>query len=238
MSDRANSGIVASGLTPPGEFDARLKRGDENRWLASRYAPGLGRERLVAVYLLNHELQRALGVSEPMLGKIRLQWWRETLDSIAAGRPRRHDLAIELARTIAGRDDLLAPLNALIDRFDDVIDDHLHTGGHDPASAHEARHAATEAALTRLAGLALEREIATAHLETLARSGEAHFAVLAELPDAPQRFAEAARLARNLPANLWPAIAHLAAARRVGAGAFGPLRKRWRILQAVLSRRL
>ena len=238
MSDRANSGIVASGLTPPGEFDARLKRADENRWLASRYAPGLERERLVAVYLLNHELQRALGVSEPMLGKIRLQWWRETLDSIAAGTPRRHDLAIELARTIANRSDLLALLNELIDRFDDVIEDHLHAGGHNPESAHEARHAAAEAALTRLAGAALEKEIAPAHLETLARSGEAHLAVLADLPDAPKRFAEAAKLTRDLPAPLWPAIAHLAAVRKVGAAEFGPLRKRWRILQAVLRRRL
>ena len=234
MSDTANTGNLASGLTPPAEFDARLKRTDENRWLASRYAPAVDRERLVAVYLLNRELQKALGVSEPMLGKIRLQWWRETLEGVAAGKPRRHELALELARVIGARANLLAATRELVDRFDEVIDDHLEAGGHQAGQAHATRHMATEAALTRLAGLTLNARAPNEQLEALSRCGEAHLAALAELADAPERRKTAQAAARLLPAELWPAIAHLAA----DGLSQSPLRRRWRILRAVAARRL
>jgi len=234
MSDTANTGNLASAPTPPAEFDARLKRTEENRWLASRYAPAGDRERLVAVYLLNQELQRALVASEPMLGKIRLQWWRETLEGIAAGKPRRHDLSLELARVTAGRADLLAAAQALVDHFDDILDDHLGAGGHQPGEAHATRHFAAEAALARLAGLALSAKAGGEQLEALSRCGEAHLAAQADLPDAAERLKTAQAAARILPAELWPAIAHLAAA---GPGQT-PLRRRWRILRAIAARRL
>jgi phytoene synthase len=234
MSDTANPANLASGLVPATEFDARLKRSDEARWLASRYASEADRERLVAVYLLNQELQRALGVSEPMIGKIRIQWWRETLEGITAGNPRRHDLALELARVFAGRADLVAAAHDLVDRFDDVIDDHLHAGGHQAGDDHAARHLAAEAAVTRLAGRSLKADVATSQLEALSRCGEAHLAAVAELPDAAERRKVAQAEARALPPDLWPAIAHLAAD---GPGQT-PLRRRWRILRAVAARRL
>ena len=80
MSDTANPPNLAS----VDDFDARLKRTDEDRWLATRYAPQAARERLVAIYLLYQELQRALQTKEAMLGKIRIQWWRETLEQVGA----------------------------------------------------------------------------------------------------------------------------------------------------------
>jgi phytoene synthase len=238
MSDTANPANVASGLVSAAEFDARLKRADEARWLASRYAPQAGRERLVAVYLLNQELQRALGVSEPMIGKIRIQWWRETLEGIGAGTPRRHDLSLELARVFAGRADLVAAAHELVDRFDDVIDDHLHAGGHQPGDDHAARHLAAEAAVTRLAGRSLKADLTGDQLNALGACGEALTAIIADVPDAAQRQAQAKKRAATLPEPLWPAIAHIAVARKVGTGDYGPLLKRWRILQAVLTRRL
>ncbi len=81
MSDTAIPPTLASA----GDFDARLKQADEDRWLATRYAPKAGRELLVAIYLLNRELQRTLQAREPMLGKIRLQWWRETMARARSG---------------------------------------------------------------------------------------------------------------------------------------------------------
>jgi phytoene synthase len=234
MSDTANPANVASGLVSAAEFDARLKRTDEARWLASRYAPQAGRERLVAVYLLNQELQRALGVSEPMIGKIRIQWWRETLEGISAGNPRRHDLSLELARVFAGRADLVAAAHELVDRFDDVIDDHLHAGGHQPGDDHAARHLAAESAVTRLAGRLLAGNVSAQQLDALSRCGEAHLAAVAELPDAVERRTAAQTAARTLPADLWPAIVHLVAD---GPG-LTPLRRRWRILRAIATRRL
>jgi phytoene synthase len=242
MSDTPNPGNLASA----DEFDARLKRTDENRWLATRYAPTAGRERLVAIYLLHRELQRALQVSEPMIGKIRIQWWRETLEQVAGGgQLRRHDLAEELARATKDRPDLVAPLTELVDRFDDIIDDHLHAGGHDMSDAHAQRHLVAEAALARLAGLALDASASRDQLDALSRCGEAYPAVLARLPDAGQRWKAAQKAARKLPIKLWPAIGHLAAARdpyrtaddpRTAGKA--PLLKRWRVLSAMFSRRL
>jgi phytoene synthase len=242
MSDTPNPGNLAS----TAEFDARLKRTDENRWLATRYAPAVGRELLVAIYLLHQELHRALQVSEPMIGKIRIQWWRETLEQVAGKGPlRRHDLAEELARLSKGRPDLIAPMNELVDRFDDIADDHLHAGGHNAGETHAQRHLAAEAALARLAGLALDPKASRAQLDALSLCGEAYPAALARLSDAGERWKVAQKASRKLPHALWPAIAHLAAARdphrtaddpRTASKA--PLLKRWRVLSAMFSRRL
>jgi hypothetical protein len=242
MSDTPNPGNLASAA----EFDARLKRTDENRWLATRYAPEAGRQLLVAIYLLHQELQRALQVSEPMLGKIRIQWWRETLEQIASkGALRRHDLAEELARATKDRSDLVGPMRDLVDRVDDIVDDHLSAGGHDVGGVHAERHLAAEASLARLAGLALDPAASQAHLEALSRCGEAYPAVLARLPDAVPRWKIAQKASRKLPHRLWPAIVHLAAARdpygttdNPRTAAKAPLMKRWRVLSAMFSRRL
>jgi hypothetical protein len=186
-----------------------------------------------------------------MIGKIRIQWWRETLEQVAGhiserkGALRRHDLAEELARIVEDRDDLIAPMNDLVDRFDDIVDDHLRSGGHDTSGLHAERHLAAEASLARLAGLALDPAAGHAQLDALSRCGEAYPAVLARLPDADARWKIARKAARNLPHHLWPAIAHLAAARdpyrtaddpRTAGKA--PLLKRWRVLSAMFSRRL
>ena len=234
MSDTSNPGNLASAA----EFDARLKRADENRWLAARYAPPGARELLVAIYLLHQELSRTLHAKEPMLGKIRIQWWRETIGQIAnKSSVRRHDLAEELARVIRNRPDLIGPINDLIDRFDDVIDDHLRDSGHERGGAHETRHLAAEGSLTRLAGQALNPSVSMNQLDALTRCGEAHLAVVADMEDAPDRWVTARVAARELSPQFWPAILHLS----VSAPADKPrtpLSKRWRMFQAALTHRL
>jgi len=233
MSDTANTATLAS----TEEFDARLKRTDEDRWLATRYAPPEGRERLVAIYLLNQELQRTLHTKEPMLGKIRIQWWRETIEQISGKGPvRRHDLAEELARITKGRPDLIAPINDLIDRFDDIIDDHMH-GGHTDGGDHEARHLATEGALASLVGRALDPKATSENLDALARVGEARVASIAQLTSAPEKWTAARRAARSLPSALWPAILHFAIADSPDHPR-SPLSKRWRLFRAALMHRL
>lgn len=236
MSDTANTGNLASAPTPSAEFDARLKRIDEARWLATRYAPAFDRERLAAIYCLNLELQRAISAPEAMLGKIRVQWWRETLEGLTGATPlRRHDLTLELARVLEGRGDLLAPLHAFIDRCDDIIDDHLHGASHDPSDAHHLNHMAAEAALTRLAGLTLATDATPENLKALGACGDASIAIRAGLPDAEARWAAARAAARTLPALLWPAIAHLAVVRAPHAS---PLKQRWNVFRAVAGRKL
>jgi phytoene synthase len=68
-------------------LDALVRRADPDRWLAARFA-GKRREDLAALYALNHELARvAETVSTPMLGEIRLAWWRERLEAMSGGHP-------------------------------------------------------------------------------------------------------------------------------------------------------
>ena len=51
---------------------------------------------------------------EPMLGAIRLEWWRETAEGAAKGAPRNHDVARGLAALFADRGLPLADFEAII----------------------------------------------------------------------------------------------------------------------------
>ena len=80
-------------------LDKRLQREDEDRWLSSRYAPLEARQKLVALYAFNLELAKVRTiVSEPGLGAIRFQWWRDALEEIAENKPpRKHDVVLSVA---------------------------------------------------------------------------------------------------------------------------------------------
>ena len=81
---------------------ALVQRHDRDRYLSALFAPEAEREQLFALYAFNQEVAKtAEVVSEPMLGQIRLQWWRESLAGIYAGRPRAHEVVVPLAGTIA-----------------------------------------------------------------------------------------------------------------------------------------
>jgi NADH dehydrogenase [ubiquinone] 1 alpha subcomplex assembly factor 6 len=75
-----------------------LRDGDYDRFLTVLFAPPEKREPLFALLALNLETARVRDVvREPMLGQIRLQWWREALAEVQAGKPRRHDVLEGLA---------------------------------------------------------------------------------------------------------------------------------------------
>lgn len=70
------------------DLDSLVRNVDEDRWLASRFAPPDARERLIALYAVNYEIARtAEVVREPALGEIRLAWWRDALQQTAQGAP-------------------------------------------------------------------------------------------------------------------------------------------------------
>ena len=72
------------------DLDLQVHHHDEDRWLASRFAPAEVRARLIAIYALNYEIARtAQVVSQPAIGDVRLAWWREALAEIADGKPPR-----------------------------------------------------------------------------------------------------------------------------------------------------
>ena len=61
---------------------ALLRRHDADRYLTALFAPGERREALFALYAFNLEIARMReAVSEPMMGLIRLQWWRDALEA-------------------------------------------------------------------------------------------------------------------------------------------------------------
>ena len=56
-------------------------------------APLAAREVLLPLYAFNIEVSRAPWVTqEPMIAEMRLQWWRDALEEIAAARARRHEV--------------------------------------------------------------------------------------------------------------------------------------------------
>ncbi|MEO1312153.1 MAG: squalene/phytoene synthase family protein [Pseudomonadota bacterium] len=104
-------------------LDAVRARNQE-RALAFAFAPAARRRALFAVAAFDTELEKtAETVSEPMLGQIRLAWWREAVAEISEGdAPRRHPVVAELA-AVAGRTTALrARLEGLIDARERELD--------------------------------------------------------------------------------------------------------------------
>ena len=65
---------------------ALVRRHDHDRFLSTLFAPDEVRGALLALYAFNVEVTRIRDVvSEPSLGLIRLQWWRDTVEGLYAG---------------------------------------------------------------------------------------------------------------------------------------------------------
>jgi phytoene synthase len=103
-----------------GERDAAVRTiardGDPDRYASALFASGACRERLFALYAFNVELAR-IGeqVSEPQLGEIRLQWWRDALDRACAGETTGHPVADALGLAVRECDLSRQSLADLID---------------------------------------------------------------------------------------------------------------------------
>lgn len=78
-------------------LDDLVRRVDPDRWLASRFIGDLAaRADVIALFGLNYELARvAGGVSNALMGEIRITWWREAMEEIAAGKPPRKHPNVE-----------------------------------------------------------------------------------------------------------------------------------------------
>ncbi|HTQ14092.1 MAG TPA: squalene/phytoene synthase family protein [Rhizomicrobium sp.] len=132
--------------------EAAVRAHDPDRFLSALFAPAALRGPLFALYAFNHELARvAESVTQPMLGEIRLQWWRETVEQARAGRPREHDVARALAVAFARHELPFGPFDAMLDaRVFDSSGETLEN-----LSALEAYADATSGNLMRLAARVL-----------------------------------------------------------------------------------
>ena len=80
----------------------RLKTADPDRYRASLFAPKDLRDNLHLLYAFHLELAKVPElVSEPMVGAIRYQWWREAIEEIYSGGPvRSHEITTPLNRLL------------------------------------------------------------------------------------------------------------------------------------------
>ncbi|MEL0106104.1 MAG: phytoene/squalene synthase family protein [Rhodospirillaceae bacterium] len=77
-----------------------VRNEDRDRFLCAMFAPPRHREALFALYAFNLEIARIREtVTEPLIGQMRLQWWRDTVTSIQDGQVPHHPVAEALAET-------------------------------------------------------------------------------------------------------------------------------------------
>ncbi len=185
-----------------------LRGQDPDRFYACLFAPEDKRGSLHALYAFSLELARIREiVSEPMLGEIRMQWWRDALSGEARGDVSANPVAAALLDTVAIYDLPLQALRDLIEgRAFDLYDDPMPTrfdlegycgetssalirlaslvlmGGNEPGGADACGHAGVAFAITGLLR-ALPWHVARGQLylpaDMLARHGVTREEVLA-----------------------------------------------------------
>jgi phytoene synthase len=144
-----------------------VRRNDRDRWLASLFVPQERRGHIHALYAFSYEMARVNDlVSEPLLGEIRFQWWRDALEGANQGDAMANPVSAALLDTIARFGLPIAPFLELIEArahalFEDEIESvraleshldatcsnlfrlamHLLDGGAAAAGAAASRHA-------------------------------------------------------------------------------------------------
>ena len=126
-----------------------VRERSRDRFIADLFVPESARRHLFALHAFNAEISRVrFTVSEPALGEIRLQWWRDAIvNREGAGNP----LADALLTTIADNNLPVGAFEALLTaRIFDLYNDPMPTMADFEGYAGE-----TESALFQLASLAL-----------------------------------------------------------------------------------
>ena len=104
---------------------AQVRAHDPDRYLATLFAPADAREALYVLYAFDHDVGRVRRiVSEPLAGLVRLQWWRDALEGLAAGKPLAHPVVAALHARWAR----FAPLRPRLDAAIDASEQELSAG--------------------------------------------------------------------------------------------------------------
>lgn len=174
-----------------------VRTADRDRFLAALFAPEPARRGLLALLAFDHELARTRTVTrEPMLARIRLEWWREAVAEAAGDAMPRAQPIVESLSETARRHGLTAErLTALIDAREEEIDG--------PLDVVRAGHALADLQLEVLGiGDAATRDAARAvGAAWLMGEGAERAALLAEAR-APRRAIDPVALPILLPALL------------------------------------
>jgi NADH dehydrogenase [ubiquinone] 1 alpha subcomplex assembly factor 6 len=130
---------------------AITRRHDRDRFQTALFAPAARREALFALYAFNYEIARVReAVTQPTLGHIRLEWWRENIAAaFGNGAVRRHPVAEALTTVIRERGLTRIHFDRLIDAREADFDE-------DPPTSLAALETYTEGTSAQLVYLALE----------------------------------------------------------------------------------
>lgn len=216
------------------DLDHLIRRVDPDRWLSSRFiGDARARADVIALYAFDYETGRAPRVaSNPLVGEMRLVWWREVFGEIAAGgRVRSHPGAEALTTAVRGAGLPLARLERMIEARYRELDPA-------PLTPTEAAELARDTA-GAVAGLAAWRLDPGADPKAAEPAG-AVWALARQGAGLPEGLlVEARSKARALPAAAFPAVAHAALARAYLNGATpSEIGKRLRLVAAVALGRL
>lgn len=95
-SQRKSIDLAAANLS---SLAPEIRVHDRDRYLATLFAPADRRDALFAIYAFDHEIAKVRHlVSEPLVGFIRLQWWRDALSGIESGHVLAHPVVQALDR--------------------------------------------------------------------------------------------------------------------------------------------
>jgi NADH dehydrogenase [ubiquinone] 1 alpha subcomplex assembly factor 6 len=130
---------------------ALVQRHDRDRFQTVLFAPVARREALLALYAFNYEIASVRErVTQPTLGRIRFEWWREAIAAAFEGGPVRHHIVVApLTAAIREHRPTRAHFDRLIDTRENDLDD-------EPPASLEALEGYAEGTSARLVRLALE----------------------------------------------------------------------------------
>lgn len=148
-----------------------LRRDDRDRWLASFFIPPLQRPHVHALYAFSLEIARVREItSEPLLGEIRFQWWRDAIEGQDHTGAEANPIYAALLDTLNRFSLPKYPLLELIDaRLQDLYDEPI-----EKTAALEKYAEATTASLFLLAMQVLDPEAAITGLEPAKHAGIAY----------------------------------------------------------------
>jgi NADH dehydrogenase [ubiquinone] 1 alpha subcomplex assembly factor 6 len=128
-----------------------VRQHDHDRYLVDLFAPADRREALFALHAFNHEIAKTRHVvTEPMLGRIRLQWWRDCLAGVAQGGPANgHEVLTPLSEAMVRHE--LSP-----EHFERLIEAQEREVDGEPIDTPEALEAHADDSCAPLLYLALE----------------------------------------------------------------------------------
>lgn len=181
------------------DLDARVRAADFDRWASSRLVgDATARADLVSLYAFEAELVAIPAkVSQPLLAEMRFIWWRDQMDGVFSGAPRRGHPVLECLSA--------AVVRAELDRsaFDGLIGAHIDRVHGRAVSLDDFFAAPMRLAVQLLAGPGHDERI-----RPVADVWTAYKLNTEPVPVVLRRQANAAL--RGLPVAAFPAVAHAA----------------------------